>query len=95
MGVGGCHGCGVALPVVDGVFVDLSSPSMVAKPSRGVGPARLRCPLAVPAGLGKAVTLGMLPAARRHALRHVLAGAAQPSSLYVTEAYRLLSSRRK
>ena len=36
-------------------------------PSGGVEPARLRSPFAVPAGLLKAVTLGMLPAARRHA----------------------------
>ena len=81
MGGGDCHGCNVASHVVDGVCVEESSPSMIAKPSRGVGPARLRSPLAVPAGLGKAVTLGMLPAARRHALRHVLAGVVQPSSL--------------
>ena len=39
----------------------------VVSPSWGVEPARLRCPFAVPAGLSKAVTLGMLPAARRHA----------------------------
>ena len=36
-------------------------------PSGGVEPAKLRSPCSVPAGLLKAVTLGMLPAARRHA----------------------------